>query len=360
MAGVSTEQTAGGPLLTVAIPTFNRAGYLEQNLAQLRSELRQVQPGLVEVLVSDNCSPDSTPSVVERAQASGLSVRYVRNAENVGWGRNFAQAFDLARGKYVLLLGDDDLFVDGALVALLERLANRDFGVVCLRPYGYDEDWRAEHPGAGGRDRVFTDSNEFLIAIGHLMTLTSSCVLNKPLLANVDSKQFASGDLGALHLVLRAALAGRENLFVDRYVLAGKRQNSFNYEWAVVFVGEMWRIIDAQVPHGLREEAIRTIERNTMFSYYPFYLLDLRLSGRGDLKVTREEFARRFPGRWLYRLWLEPTIRLPRPLAIFWGAATTFIGRAFGGDLRRGIKFAWNKLARRRTQGQSTRESTVS
>ena len=55
------------PLLTVAIPTYNRAFYLEQNLAQLRSGLSGVVPGLVEVIVSDNCSPDTTPHVVGRA-----------------------------------------------------------------------------------------------------------------------------------------------------------------------------------------------------------------------------------------------------------------------------------------------------
>src|SRR5262245_13625591 len=109
------------PLLTIAIPTWNRASYLEQNLAQLGAEMRGVAPGEVELLISDNHSTDSTPKVVENAQRAGLAIRYVRNAENLGWGRNFAQCFELASGTYLLLLGDDDLLCDGALRLTLDR-----------------------------------------------------------------------------------------------------------------------------------------------------------------------------------------------------------------------------------------------
>ena len=171
-------------------------------------------------------------------------------------------------------------------------------------------------------------------------------MLNKSLLPNVDSNQFSAGDLGALHLVLRAALAARENLFIDEYVIASKRQNSNAYEFSEVFVAEFWRIIDAHVPLGLTRDAISVIERNMLLSYYPFYLLDLRLSRRGDLALAHRQFADRFGDSWLFKYWLDPIIRLPRPLAIVWGAATTFIGRSMGGELRRGIRFAWNRLTR--------------
>src|SRR6185436_21130825 len=123
------------PLLTIAIPTWNRAAYLAQNLAQLRSEMEEIAPGTVEIVVSDNCSPDHTGDVVQTELRQGAPIRYVRNPENLGWAKNFAQAFELASGKYTLLLGDDDLLVDGALKLLLARLRESDYGVVSLRAY---------------------------------------------------------------------------------------------------------------------------------------------------------------------------------------------------------------------------------
>lgn len=334
------------PLLTIAIPTYNRSRYLAENLAQLRSEVSSVVPGSVEILVSDNCSPDGTPSVVYDAIASGLSIRYVRNETNVGWALNFVQCFDLATGKYVLLLGDDDLLVDGALALLMRQLTGSEYGLVCLRPYGFDLDFRREHPGGTGRIRRFSDANRFLLAISRWFTLTSACVINKSLVSAVDSREFVATNLAVFHLVLRASLAGRENLFVDKFLVASKRQNSGGYDYAQVFVGEMWRIIDGQRAHGLSPRTIRALERQKLLSYYPFYLLDLRLSGSGNQKTTWDLFAARFHSRLIFRFWLAPIIWLPRPIAIAWGGVATVLGRIIGGDLQRGLKFMWNRLMR--------------
>jgi GT2 family glycosyltransferase len=52
---LTTESTR--PLLTIAIPNFNRAGYLKELsllAAQLRNEPR------AELIISDNASPDET------------------------------------------------------------------------------------------------------------------------------------------------------------------------------------------------------------------------------------------------------------------------------------------------------------
>lgn len=337
-----TEQ----PLLTIAIPTWNRAAYLEQNLLQLAAEMRGVAPGHVELLVSDNHSTDATPAVVEKAQRAGLAIRYVRNAENLGWGRNFAQCFELASGKYLLLLGDDDLLTDGALPLLVDRLGRAEYGVVCLGAYGFDVDFRAEYPGDHGVEREFADANEFLIAVGALATLISSCVVNKTLLAGVDGRQYASGDLAFLPLVLRAALAAPRNLYLTKFLIASKRANSFSYEFSGVFVTEMWRLYDERLGSGLEPATVREIERNLLLSYYPYYLLDLRLKRRSDPRVALQNFRRRFAGQWLFELWVAPALWLPRPLAVVWGGATTIVGRILHGEWRLGFAFLRSRFKR--------------
>lgn len=331
------------PLLTIAIPTWNRAAFLALNLERLSQEGLNSW-GLVEVLVSDNASSDGTPRVVSEAVAGGMPVRYIRNAENIGSDANIAQCFNLALGKYVLILGDDDLFVDGALQLLLERLATGAYGVVCLRPYGFESDFRREYPGSAGRERVFRDAGVFLAAIGPLMTLISSCAISKSLLPNVDARQFSGDNLVQVHLVLRAALAARENLFLDRYLIACKRNNSGGYDFSQVFVSNLGAVLDSCKPLGLTESAILAIESRLMHAYYPFYLLRQRLSRSGDLHATLARFEARFHGRFLFKYWLTPIMRLPRPLGILWGGLATLIGRLLNGDLRRGIAFVWNRL----------------
>ncbi|MCX5848958.1 MAG: glycosyltransferase family 2 protein [Deltaproteobacteria bacterium] len=331
------------PLLTIAIPTWNREVFLAQNLEQLSQEGRNIWD-MIEVLVSDNASSDDTPQVVADAIAGGMPIRYIRNAENIGSDANIAQCFNLAQGKFVLILGDDDLLIDGALSFLLERLAIGTYGVVCLRPYGFESDFRKEYPISGGRERIFCDAGAFLATIGPLMTLISSCVINKVLLPKIDARKFCGDNLVQVHLVLRAALAAKENLFVDRYLIAYKRNNSSEYDFSQVFVSNLGAVLDSCKSFGLTESAILTIEKRLIFAYYPFCILRQRLSKTGDLNATFARFEERFHGCFLYKYWLVPIIRLPRPLGIFWGGMTTVIGRALSGDLRLGIAFAWNRI----------------
>ena len=317
------------PLLTIAIPTFNRSSYLSLTLAQLSRELKTVDESSVEVLVSDNCSSDDTP-----------------HAENIGSDANTAQCFNLARGKYVLILGDDDLLIDGALSSLSSHLRSNEYGVVCLRPYGYERDFRREYPGGTGSLREFANAGDFLAAIGPYMTLISSCVINKDLLSNVDPREFCGGNLVQVQLVMQAALHSEKNLFVDDYQVACKRNNSGGYDFSRVFVEEFGRILDDSRRLGLSETAVRKIETRMLLGYYPYYLLRQRRDRSGDLAASQARFDARFGRRRLYLIWLAPILRLPRPLAIAWGTLATLFGRAVTGELRRGLAFAMHRMNR--------------
>ena len=167
------------PLLTVAIPTYNRAYYLSQILAQLKLETLTYHISNIEILVSDNASSDNTQQVVKKLQESGFNIRYLLNSDNIGSDANIAQCFNTANGHYVLILGDDDLFCNGSLKWLMTALEQNEYGAICMRPYGFDHDFRREFPGTFGRDLVFNDAGEFLVAIGPLVTFISGCVINK-------------------------------------------------------------------------------------------------------------------------------------------------------------------------------------
>lgn len=105
-----------GPLVTIGIPTYNRAdGFLKQ---ALQSALRQTYPHL-EIVVSDNCSSDHTEEVV--AQFSDPRIRYFKQPRNIGANNNFNFCVEQARGAYFLLLHDDDLI-------------DADFVEACMRP----------------------------------------------------------------------------------------------------------------------------------------------------------------------------------------------------------------------------------
>jgi len=334
------------PILTISIPTWNRSEYLKQNLRQLKAEIDTVGQHLVEVIVSDNCSTDITPDVVRGAQINGLPIRYIRNAKNLGWARNFAQCVDMAKGKYILLLGDDDVLCSGTLRLVMTYLAEDDYGVVCMRPFGYDVNYIKENPGGDGKVYQYEDASAYLVKISKCFTLTSALIINRTLLREVNSHQFIHTSLATFHLLLRAALAARSNIYIDRFLVASKRQNSSSYAYYKVFVNEFWQIIDAHVAYGLKLDAVRRLELKRLFTYYPFYMLDLRASDCSDLEDTFQALKRRFGGYLLFWIWIAPILRLPKPFALAWGTITMALGRTANGEFRRGLIFFRNRILR--------------
>lgn len=95
-------EPAGGPLVTLAIPTFNRAvllrGCIQAALAQSYDN--------IEVLVSDNASSDDTENVLE--EFSDRRLRVVRQKTNIGLLPNWNACLAAARGEYIVFVSDDD------------------------------------------------------------------------------------------------------------------------------------------------------------------------------------------------------------------------------------------------------------
>lgn len=333
-----------GPLISIAIPTFNRATYLKESLIQIQAELRNIPHGLVEVYVSDNASNDETAEVVASARKNGLSVRYVRNDHNIGSDANIAQCFNDALGKYVMIMGDDDLFVDGALLELVQNLQSAEYGLVCLMPYGFDLDFRSELPPSIRASNEYLNAGEYLAKIAHLVTLISACVINKSLLPNVDARQFCGGNLVQVHLCVMAALRAKKNLYVNHYQIAVKRNNSGGYEHSKVFVTNLLGILDGFIGSGLSASDIKKIEHRMLLSYLPFYTFKLLKSGKGDIFEARNNFNARFGAGMFYVVWLKPALYLPRTVALMWAGLITVLGRVIGGDFLRGFFFVKNTL----------------
>jgi glycosyltransferase involved in cell wall biosynthesis len=131
--------------------TYDGAAYV---LEQLRSVLAQLGPA-DEVVVVDDGSGDDT---VERVRSLGDSrVRVLTSAGNVGYVRAFERALREARGRYLLLCDQDDVWRPGrvtAMVAALEGAQVVATNIATLGgpdripgPYG-QRDWRLRARGS--------------------------------------------------------------------------------------------------------------------------------------------------------------------------------------------------------------------
>ena len=123
------------PLITVAIPAYNRP----EELGSLLATILDQDYEKFDVLVVEDCSPRQAEirAVVERA-ASHLPtrrMRFVANEKNLGFDGNLRRILELSEGTFTFFMGDDDLLRPGALAkvaAVIEK--NPNLGVL-LRAY---------------------------------------------------------------------------------------------------------------------------------------------------------------------------------------------------------------------------------
>jgi len=192
-------------------------------------------------------------------------------------------------------------------------------------------------PYESGRDISFDNAGDFLARIGSLSTLISACVVRKSILTGVDAISFVGGNLVQVHLVIIAAIASGINLYSTKRRVACGRNYSVAYDFFDVFVRQFGLILDKYKGEGLSSFDVDRIERRMLISFFPIYLLRLRLNGVGDIFHIRRIFDDRYNGRMSFDYWIKPLLWLPRPLAIIFGAMTTFLGRVLNGDLDLGI-----------------------
>ncbi|MCM3571049.1 glycosyltransferase family 2 protein [Neobacillus mesonae] len=108
------------PLVSVLIPTFNRAHYFR---LALESVLQQTYPN-IEIVITDNSTNDETYNLIQPYLQAYPSIKYYRNSENLGPVLNFIKAYELSSGDYVNFLMDDDLFHPNKIEKMMPYFIN--------------------------------------------------------------------------------------------------------------------------------------------------------------------------------------------------------------------------------------------
>ncbi|QDH79802.1 glycosyltransferase [Echinicola soli] len=111
------ERSLEKPLVTVVMPVYNGARYLNEAIDSI---LIQTYESFELIIVNDGSSDDSE-AIILRYEDS--RINYVRNEQNVGLIRSLNKGIDLAKGKYIARMDQDDISVSSRFerqVAFLE------------------------------------------------------------------------------------------------------------------------------------------------------------------------------------------------------------------------------------------------
>lgn len=144
------------PLLTVAIPTFNRPDSLEKIITQLSQEKNQ----LFSILISDDGSSDETMVMVKKYQKKMPNLAYSKNRFNLGFTKNLIKIYELAKTKYIWFLSDDETVLPGAIDKIL-RVLDKYRPTIALFNHSWIDQYGRKTEYGTNKDMFYTDMMQF-------------------------------------------------------------------------------------------------------------------------------------------------------------------------------------------------------
>lgn len=212
-------------VLSICIPTYNRASILEESLKRLQEQIKGISYNSIEIIVSDNCSLDNTSDIVKKYIEQNVPIVYNRNNKNLGSNGNFLKCIDLAKGKYIWLLGDDDFLTEGTLSYLISLLKDSNYGLVHLRNTNQDKIMME-----------YSDKVSFLKDVSYMSTFMSANIFNSSNIKNIEKpEQYAFTWFIQIPFYVNAAINSQaeKNLIVSGNFLdcgkASATNGGFNY-----------------------------------------------------------------------------------------------------------------------------------
>lgn len=302
------------PLVSIMIPTYGQADLVAR---AIDSALAQDYANL-EIVVSDDASPDATAAAVQKYNDPRL--RYHRSDTNRGRVGNYRHAlYDLARGEWVVNLDGDDCFMDPGFISAAMQ-AVRDGGPDVVLVTGRVATWVGDRrvetpvPPAG-----ILDGREFTLRASdrayHLMHL--GCVYRRQLALALSfyRSDAVSSDWESLYRLAchgNVAVLGRE---VGRWhVGRSSASEALSAETTLKNLG-IWTAIEAElVSRGVDVERAR----QAMSAARRRIALGeaVRLARRGQVQEVLQVLAKLPAASGWERLWIALQPRLLSNVAV--------------------------------------------
>src|SRR5579859_1985788 len=326
------EQANSKPLLTIAIPTYNRARYLRELLSVLFDQL--IDEPRVELIVSDTASPDETPELVEEFQMRGLRIRSIRNEMNIGADGNFLQCFERARGKYVWIFGDDDVIVPGGIAAILLHLQTKEYDLVYIDSFPLQDS--SEPRYSNGSNVIEAEDAKLFVSRVHVFfTFISGNIINKETVLRQEPGAFSAllgSNLMQLGWTYTALNGYRRGLHIKDKLVGARVNNTGGYKLLEVFGPTIIKVTE----EWLHSRHLRRIIYNgTLQRFWPGTLLQYKLLAKcfAQEASPNDVLAPVFRRNLRYWIFVYPIVRLPYGIAASWlllDRAVNRIDRTFG------------------------------
>ena len=307
-------------LLTIIVPTYNRAAKLEVLLDGLETELAGCVDR-VDVIIADNASHDNTPQIMARFQERLPAAVLIRRPENLGAEESYLRCAESVTSRFFWIIGDDDAPKPGTLRSVLDILDQENPDLVYLA-----SEWVAsiDNFRQGGPveklEYALVGHEDFSRQVHVWMTFISGMIVNRNSMLSSTTfdevRQLHGTSLMQLGWILSILGKGRKFAVVKTRCILATSGNSGGYAVMKVFGEDFPRIVE----EAFAEEPTiaRAIISRTIVSFLTGLTWKLRFStiGNFDKEYSKDGVTRRLRGYPLFWATLFPVMHLPKVLCL--------------------------------------------
>ena len=236
------------PLLTIAIPTYNRSSCLARLLDSIIQQDNYCCDEL-EVIICDNASVDETATIAKSYSDKIKNCTYHLNQKNLGMDGNFKKCFELSNGKYLWMIGDDDLIVKGGVSKVLSIIKSHPsldmihVGSAAKTALRHDIDTRVS---------FYSNDVDFISDVKIMFTFISGMICKRTDKLIRDVSIFSPRISGKylMHLTWQLSLLkhGADFAVIHNNIIVAEADNSGGYHLYKVFSYNLATIFDIFYP----------------------------------------------------------------------------------------------------------------
>lgn len=161
-------------LLAIAIPTYNRANILRENIYLM---LEQIKKFSIPIYICDDSDNDLTSNLVLEINQQYPYIYYTKNQPSLGHDKNCIRTLLYPSEKYIWYLADAMIIKKGALERILTCIENTKADFISVNIIGRELDID---------NKVYTDGNVLLEQLGWHLTKSGATIYCKKMLSEIN------------------------------------------------------------------------------------------------------------------------------------------------------------------------------
>lgn len=256
-------------LMSICIPTFNRASLLHKTLESITIQDAFAQTTDIEIIISDNCSDDDTQSVIASfTDAFPDKIRSYRPIEAVSADLNFEFVMAKGTGTYLKLHNDNLTIRDGSLAEIIKVLR----ATASEKPIIFfaNGNMRRDNP-----IEVVSNINDFVRRVSYFSTWIGGFGMWRgEFLAMSDITRNAHMRLIQTDILFRLLASGKRAIILyEQYFIGLDVGRKGGYNIAEVFGKNYLQILKWYLGPGMLDEEVFQLEKKALLHNHiiPYY-----------------------------------------------------------------------------------------